>query len=177
MSSFSRPFIIPCSRWRTTRNRCWIALPRPGTLTFQSLLTMQRTPSNQCGATIRQQHQRTIFRSLLTLEFTLFLFAAGCKEPKRSDQVQVQEPPGAEQAAGAAAQATRAQAGSPRAPTTPGSNNKFHPVVLDEFYQRQFMDYRPSESWAQVPSGETNFDSVPFLMFGKIDLTGLGRAR
>ena len=39
------------------------------------------------------------------------------------------------------------------------------------------MDYRPTESWAQVPRGETNFDGVPFLMFGKIDLTGLGRAR
>ncbi len=50
-------------------------------------------------------------------------------------------------------------------------------MVLDPFYQRQFVDYRPTESWAQVPRGETNFDGVPFLMFGKIDLAGLGRAR
>lgn len=53
----------------------------------------------------------------------------------------------------------------------------FHTVPLDGFYQRQFVDYRPSASWAQVPRGETNFDGVPFLMIGKIDLTGLGRAR
>jgi hypothetical protein len=39
------------------------------------------------------------------------------------------------------------------------------------------VDYRPTDSWAQVPRGETNLDGVPFLMFGKIDLTGLGRAR
>ena len=53
----------------------------------------------------------------------------------------------------------------------------FHPVLLDDFYQRQFADYRPTESWAQVPRGETNFNGVPFLMVGKIDLNGLGRAR
>jgi len=62
-------------------------------------------------------------------------------------------------------------------PASPAAASPFHPVVLDAFYQRQFADYRPTESWAQVPHGETNFDGVPFLMFGKIDLTGLGRAR
>jgi hypothetical protein len=62
-------------------------------------------------------------------------------------------------------------------PASPAAASPFHPVVLDAFYQRQFADYGPTESWAQVPRGETNFDGVPFLMFGKIDLTGLGRAR
>jgi len=64
--------------------------------------------------------------------------------------------------------------GSPASQITRASATNFHPVVLDQFYQRQFVDYRPTESWAQVPRGETNFDGVPFLMFGKIDLTGLG---
>jgi len=61
----------------------------------------------------------------------------------------------------------------PGAPNTLPSAANFHPVLLDEFYQRQFVDYRPTESWAQVPRGETNLDGVPFLMFGKIDLAGL----
>jgi hypothetical protein len=65
----------------------------------------------------------------------------------------------------------------PNPPAKPVPAGAFHPVSLDAFYQRQFADYRPTDSWAQVPRGETNFDGVPFLMFGKIDLTGLGRAR
>ena len=61
----------------------------------------------------------------------------------------------------------------PDAPTSA----HYHPVNLDDFYQRRFADYQPTDSWAQVPRGETNFDGVPFRMFGKIDLNGLGRAR
>jgi hypothetical protein len=57
------------------------------------------------------------------------------------------------------------------------STNQFRPVDLDRFYQRTFASYKPTDSWAMVPRGVTNLDGVPFRMFGKIDLTGLGRAR
>jgi hypothetical protein len=63
------------------------------------------------------------------------------------------------------------------APATASRTNTFYPVSLDPFYQRLFASYRPTDSWALVPRGETNFDGVPFRMFGKIDMTGLGRAR
>ena len=61
--------------------------------------------------------------------------------------------------------------------STPAANAKYRPISLDGFYQRRFADFSPGDSWAQVPQGETNFDGIPFLMFGKINLTGLGRAR
>src|SRR5687768_1093859 len=57
------------------------------------------------------------------------------------------------------------------------ATNRFHPVMLDAFYQRLFSSYRPTDSWAMVPRGVTNLGGVPFRMFGKIDLTGMGRAR
>lgn len=61
--------------------------------------------------------------------------------------------------------------------STPASTNHFHPVPLDEFYQRPFASYKPTEMWARVPRGVTNFDGVPFRMSGPIELTGLGSAR
>src|SRR4051812_41969067 len=65
-----------------------------------------------------------------------------------------------------------------RAPTSSlPVTNAFHPVSLDGFYQRLFTSYKPTDSWAMVPRGITNLDGIPFRMFGKIDLTGLGRAR
>jgi len=57
------------------------------------------------------------------------------------------------------------------------STNHFHPVSLDGFYQRPFASYKPTEMWARVPRGVTNFDGVPFRMIGPIELTGLGSAR
>lgn len=55
--------------------------------------------------------------------------------------------------------------------------NRFHLVSLDGFYQRPFASYKPTEMWARVPRGVTNFDGVPFRMIGPIELTGLGSAR
>src|ERR1043166_2550871 len=119
--------------------------------------------------------RRTILRRVLLLELTLLVFVTGCKDPKRTDQAR--EPTNAEQITRTTTPGAPAPSALTASPATLASHSKFHPVPLDEFYQRQFVDYRPSDSWAQVPRGETNFDGVPFLMFGKIDLTGLGRAR
>ena len=102
------------------------------------------------------------------------LFGAGCKDS--NPPAQVSDTADARQASGSKGQTATTRSTAP-ASRTPASNARFHPVPLDEFFQRQFADYRPNESWAQVPRGETNFDGVPFLLFGKIDLTGLGRAR
>jgi hypothetical protein len=110
--------------------------------------------------------------SLLALACLSFFLTSGCKDSRRAHQPR--ETNGAETVE-ASAPAT------PPVPPNPASKpipaGALHPVSLDAFYQRQFADYRPTDSWAQVPRGETNFDGVPFLMFGKIDLTGLGRAR
>lgn len=114
-------------------------------------------------------------RSILTLGMLSFFVIAGCSDSNRTEQVR-----GAadrEESTTTLAQATTSKPGPADSPGAPLSTTNFHPVLLDQFYQRQFVDYRPTESWAQVPRGETNFDGVPFLMFGKIDLTGLGRAR
>jgi hypothetical protein len=53
----------------------------------------------------------------------------------------------------------------------------FHVVALDRFINRPFVTYGATESWGMVPRGDTNFDGVPFRFTGKVDLTGLGRAR
>jgi hypothetical protein len=55
--------------------------------------------------------------------------------------------------------------------------NGFDPIPLERFYERAFSSYKPTESWALVPQGMTHLGGVPFRMFGKLDLTGLGRAR
>jgi hypothetical protein len=102
------------------------------------------------------------------------MLAAGCQDSRSREQT-AGTTAGAEKT-----DETRQAPAAPSVPAPPAdaaSTPRFHPVLLDEFYQRRFVDYRPTDSWAQVPSGETNFDGVPFLMFGKIDLTGLGRAR
>ena len=100
----------------------------------------------------------------------------GCKDSKRTNQTRETNGPEGTAAASAPGPTTAASAPADSRSKS-ASDATFHPVSLDAFYQRQFEDYRPTESWAQVPRGETNFDGVPFLMFGKIDLTGLGRAR
>jgi hypothetical protein len=102
------------------------------------------------------------------------MIGSGCKDSRSRGQVDGTNV-GGETTAGSGLATTTPLAPGP--PTNASSLPRFDPVVLDEFYQRQFVDYRPADSWAQVPRGETNFDGVPFLMFGKIDLTGLGRAR
>jgi hypothetical protein len=121
------------------------------------------------------QYRPAIPRPVLGLGLLLFLIACGCGDSKRTEQGRGAT--GKEEPTAASRRATTATPASPGSSTTPASFTNFHPVNLDVFYQRQFVDYRPTESWAQVPRGETNFDGVPFLMFGKIDLTGLGRAR
>jgi hypothetical protein len=111
--------------------------------------------------------------SVLACELFLILNSPGCSDSQPGQKVRG----ASEQPAASAAQATTTATAAHSSSTTPTSGANFHPVPLDPFYQRQFADYRSTESWAQVPRGETNFDGVPFLMFGKIDLTGLGRAR
>lgn len=112
-------------------------------------------------------------RNIFALGVLPFFIITGCSDSKRTEQIRGatngEEP--------TTTQATRNTPGPADSPKSLTSNTNFHPVPLDQFYQRQFVDYQPTESWAQVPRGETNFDGVPFLMFGKIDLTGLGRAR
>jgi hypothetical protein len=68
-------------------------------------------------------------------------------------------------------------ADSPAQASAAGATNHFHLVSLDGFYQRPFASYKPTEMWARVPRGVTNFDGVPFHMIGPIELTGLGSAR
>jgi hypothetical protein len=101
------------------------------------------------------------------------MIGAGCKDSRSRGQVDATN--GGRATMTASGLTTTPLVPSP--PTNASSLPRFHPVVLDEFYQRQFVDFRPTDSWAQVPRGETNLDGVPFLMFGKINLTGLGRAR
>src|SRR5262245_60516858 len=99
----------------------------------------------------------------------------GCKEA--NPPVEAGKLSTARQAADSKGQTVARSAAATPTTTPTSSDTRFHPVEMDGFYQRQFMDYRPTDSWAQVPRGETNLGGVPFLMFGKIDLTGLGRAR
>lgn len=63
------------------------------------------------------------------------------------------------------------------APQTPAAATNFHIVPLGDFVNRLFSTYPATQSWGMVPRGATNFDGVPFEFTGKIDLTGLGRAR
>jgi RNA polymerase sigma factor (sigma-70 family) len=57
------------------------------------------------------------------------------------------------------------------------STNHFHPVALERFYQRLFASYNGSQSWGIVPRGVVEFDGVPFRMFGKIEMNGMGSSR
>lgn len=125
---------------------------------------------------LEQRQQAAIRCSLSVVVLLSFFVASGCKDSRRASQLR-QEETNAAEATAAAAPAPATPSIPSESPAEPAPGTTFHPVSLDAFYQRQFVDYRPTESWAQVPRGETNFDGVPFLMFGKIDLTGLGRAR
>jgi hypothetical protein len=53
----------------------------------------------------------------------------------------------------------------------------FRMLTLAPYYNRLLTSFNSTESWGQVPRGVTVFDGVPFDMSGKLDLTGLGRAR
>ncbi len=112
--------------------------------------------------------------SVLSCELFFILSTAGCGDSEPGQRVHDSS---AQPAASPAPASPVSAVAAPSVSKASVSGAQFHPVVLDPFYQRQFVDYRPTESWAQVPRGETNLDGVPFLMFGKIDLTGLGRAR
>ncbi|HEY0552189.1 MAG TPA: sigma-70 family RNA polymerase sigma factor [Verrucomicrobiae bacterium] len=56
-------------------------------------------------------------------------------------------------------------------------SDRFHSLTLTPFYNRLLTSFNSTESWGQVPRGVNVFDGVPFEMSGKLDLTGLGRAR
>ncbi len=58
-----------------------------------------------------------------------------------------------------------------------GKSDPFHALTLTPFYNRLLTSFNSTESWGQVPRGVNVFDGVPFEMLGKLDLTGLGRAR
>jgi RNA polymerase sigma factor (sigma-70 family) len=73
-------------------------------------------------------------------------------------------------------------AGNGQSPATPANvaaapTNQFQPLTLTRFYNRLFASYAPDNSWGAMPRGVVEFEGVPFRMFGKIDLTGLGRVR
>src|SRR4051794_1187689 len=57
------------------------------------------------------------------------------------------------------------------------STNRFHPLPLERFYQRTLSSYRTNEPLAAVPGGLVEIDGVPFRMFGKIEMNGLGPTR
>ena len=133
-------------------------------------------PLSGSGSSGELPERNRLTNTWITLACGLFLIlgTAGCRDSTPARQASSAP----EQTATAlTAQAAATAAVVPADSTLPPSGTNFHPVVLDQFYQRRFEDYRPTDSWAQVPRGETNLDGVPFLMFGKIDLTGLGRAR
>ena len=106
------------------------------------------------------------------------LLTSGCRDSQPREEGQA---PPAIEASNSTGSLPSPSANATASPVSPGSTKgipaSFYPITLDDFYQRQFVDYRPTDSWAQVPRGEVTFEGVPFLMFGKIDLTGLGRAR
>jgi RNA polymerase sigma factor (sigma-70 family) len=55
--------------------------------------------------------------------------------------------------------------------------NRFHVVPLTPYFNRLLTSFNATESWGQVPRGVVRLAGVPFGMYGKLDLTGLGRAR
>src|SRR5262245_52323990 len=100
--------------------------------------------------------------ALHVLLLSVAAVTSGCKEA--NPPVEAGKAADARQAADSKGQA-RARSAAATPTTTPtSSGTRFHPVEMDGFYQRQFMDYRPTDSWAQVPRGETNLGGVPFLM-------------
>src|SRR5262245_17769813 len=106
----------------------------------------------------------------------LILTAAGCGDSQNVERGRIEATPAeVVTAAAPGAKASRTAVAAAAKETTPST--RFYALPLESFYQRLFASYRPTDSWAQVPRGATNFDGVPFRMFGKIDLTGLGRAR
>ena len=112
----------------------------------------------------------------LGLLLSLLLTGPGCNDSKRGDN-RVPERPAKETGNGPSLSST-VEPTSTGAPTNLTTDEaQFYPIPLDQFYQRLFTAYRPTDSWALVPRGVTSFDGVPFRMFGKIDLAGLGRAR
>jgi hypothetical protein len=60
---------------------------------------------------------------------------------------------------------------------TGAATNRFYPVSLELFYQRLLASYRTNETFGAVPRGVTEFDGVPFRMFGKIEINGMGPTR
>jgi RNA polymerase sigma factor (sigma-70 family) len=57
------------------------------------------------------------------------------------------------------------------------STNVFHPVPLEQFYQRPLASYNRGQSWGIVPRGLVQFDAVPFQMIGEIEMNGMGASR
>ena len=57
------------------------------------------------------------------------------------------------------------------------ATNRFHPVALEPFYQRLLASYRTNEPFGAVPRGVMEFDGIPFRMFGKIEMNGMGPTR
>jgi hypothetical protein len=57
------------------------------------------------------------------------------------------------------------------------ATNRFYPAPLEPFYQRLLASYRTNEAFGSVPRGMMEFDGVPFRMFGKIEMNGMGPTR
>lgn len=132
------------------------------------LLSRERSSPKEVSGGLQSAATILMTASLLLLTLT------GCKDTKRahanSDSASGNKDIAISEKAPRSSAATTASPNLPR-------DDKFHLISLDTFYHRLLEDYRPDESWAQVPRGETNFDGVPFILLGKIELTGLGRAR
>ncbi len=70
----------------------------------------------------------------------------------------------------------KSQSGTSSLRSSPAAG-KFYPVALDSFYQRQLDSYGPNDAWGVVPQGVVEFDGIPFHMFGKIEMNGIGASR
>ncbi len=59
----------------------------------------------------------------------------------------------------------------------PAATDRFQPLPLTRYYNRLFTSPYPADGWELVPRGIVDFEGVPFRMYGKITLTGLGPVR
>lgn len=63
------------------------------------------------------------------------------------------------------------------APAPPDQPSTFHPIDLRPQSRKPLAAYKTNQWWSAYPRGPTNFEGVPFLMGGKIELFGTWNAR
>ncbi len=63
------------------------------------------------------------------------------------------------------------------APAPPDRPSTFHPIDLRPQSRKPLDAYKTNQWWSAYPRGPTNFEGVPFVMGGKIELFGTWNAR